>query len=68
MSNEDKLFLKEKEVAFLNDREKIIKERIKEEEQLEAVQLGGIKQMVWEFLIREKHFKPEEIETNSEFR
>ena len=59
---------KKSEVAFLNDREKLIKERIKQEEQIETVQLGGIKQMVLEFLIRKKHFKPEEIETNPEFR
>jgi hypothetical protein len=59
---------KKSEVAFLNDREKLIKERIKQEEQLETVQLGGIKQMVLEFLTREKHFKPEEIETNPEFK
>jgi hypothetical protein len=59
---------KKSEVAFLNDREKLIKERIKQEEQIETAQLGGIKQMVLEFLIREKHFKPEEIETNPEFR
>ena len=59
---------KKSEVAFLNDREKLIKERIKEEEQLETMQLGGIKQKVWELLIKEKQFKPEEIETNSEFK
>ena len=52
----------------MNDRKKLIEELIKQEEQLETVQLGGIKQMVLEFLIREKHFKPEEIETNSEFK
>jgi hypothetical protein len=55
-------------VAFLNDREKFMVERIKEEEQIETVQLGGIKQKVFEFLIKEKQFKPEEIETDPEFR
>jgi hypothetical protein len=55
-------------VAFLNDREKFILEIIKEEEQIETAQLGGIKQKVFEFLIKEKQFKPEEIETDTEFR
>jgi hypothetical protein len=59
---------KKSEVDFLNDREKLIKERIKQEEQLETVQLGGIKQMIFEFLIKEKLFEPEEIETNPEFK
>jgi hypothetical protein len=55
-------------VAFLNDRKKLILEHIKEEEQIETVQIGGIKQKVFEFLIKEKQFKPEEIETDPEFR
>jgi hypothetical protein len=55
-------------VAFLNDREKFMVECIKEEEQIETAQLGGIKQKVFEFLIKEKQFKPEEIETDPEFR
>ena len=59
---------KKSEVDFLNDREKLIKERIKQEEQLETEQLGGIKQMIFEFLIKEKLFEPEEIETNPEFK
>src|SRR3972149_1737412 len=58
---------KGKQGGFLDNREKLIKERIKEEEELETIQLTGIKQKVWEFLIREKYFKPEEIETNPEF-
>ena len=52
----------------MNDREKFILEIIKEEEQIETAQLGGIKQKVFEFLIKEKQFKPEEIETDPEFR
>lgn len=59
---------KKSEVAFLNDREKLIKERIQADEQLKTMQLGGIKQKVWELLIKEKQFKPEEIETNPEFK
>ncbi len=52
----------------MNDREKLIEELIKADEQLEIMQLGSIKQKVWEFLIKEKQFKPEEIETDPEFR
>src|SRR4030043_781799 len=52
----------------MNDRKKLIEELIQADEQLETMQLGGIKQKVFEFLIKEKQFKPEEIETNSEFK
>ena len=52
----------------MNDRKKLIEKLIKADEQLETVQLGGIKQMIFEFLIKEKLFEPEEIETNSEFK
>jgi hypothetical protein len=55
-------------VVFLNNREKIIKEQIQAEKQLETVQIGDIKQKVWEFLINEKQFKIEEIETDPEFK
>jgi hypothetical protein len=52
----------------MNDREKLIEQRIKEEEEIETMQLSGIKQAVWEFLIKEKQFKPGEIKTDPEFR
>jgi hypothetical protein len=52
----------------MNDRKKLIEELIKADEQLEIMQVGGIKQKVWEFLIKEKQFNPEEIETDPEFR
>ena len=52
----------------MNDRKKLIEELIKAEEQLETMQLGGIKQKVRELLIKEKQFKPEEIETDPEFK
>jgi len=52
----------------MNNRKKLIEELIKQDEQLETMQLGGIKQKVFEFLIKEKQFKPEEIETDPEFR
>jgi hypothetical protein len=52
----------------MNNRKKLIEELIKQDEQLETMQLGGIKQKVFEFLIKEKQFKTEEIETDTEFR
>jgi hypothetical protein len=52
----------------MNDREKLIKARIKAEDEIEAIALSGIRQNIWEFLVKEKQFKPEEIETDPEFR
>ena len=52
----------------MNDREKLIEQRIKAEEDIETMQLSGIKQMILEFLIKEKQFKPEEIKTDPEYR
>jgi len=52
----------------MDDRKKLIEEIIKADEQIETAQVSGIKQKVWEFLIKEKQFKLEEIETDPEFR
>jgi hypothetical protein len=52
----------------MNDREKLIEQRIKEEEEIETMQLTGIKQAVWELLAKEKQFKPEEIEIDPQFK
>jgi len=52
----------------LEDREKLIQERIKAEEQVEIMQLKGVKQKVWEILTKEKKFNPGEIEIDPEFR
>jgi len=52
----------------MEDREKLIREKLKEEELIDVIQLRGINQMVWEMLIKEKGFNPEEIEINPEFR
>jgi hypothetical protein len=52
----------------LEDREKLIRERIEEEEHLEMIHLGGVKQKVWEILTKEKMFDPGEIEIDPEFR
>jgi hypothetical protein len=52
----------------MNDREKLIEKQIKIEEEIEATQITGIKRKILEFLIKEKHFKPEEIETAPQFK
>ena len=52
----------------MNDREKLIEQRIKAEDEIEAIELSGIKQNIWEFLAKEKQFKTEEIKTNPVFR
>jgi hypothetical protein len=52
----------------MNDREKLIEEQIKIEEEIETMQLTGIKEKIWEFLVKEKQFKPEEIETDPRFK
>lgn len=52
----------------MDDRKKLIRERIEEEEQLEMMHLGGVKQKVWEILTKEKMFDPGEIEIDPEFR
>jgi hypothetical protein len=51
----------------LEDREKLIKEMIIEEEYVEKMQLKGIKTKVWEILTMEKKFHPGEIEIDPEF-
>jgi hypothetical protein len=52
----------------MEDREKLIRDKIKEEELIDMMQLRGINQMLWEMLTKEKGFNPEEIEINPEFR
>jgi hypothetical protein len=52
----------------MEDREKLIRQKIKEEELIDMMQLRGIKQILWEILIKEKGFNPEEIEIDPEFR
>lgn len=52
----------------MEDREKLIQEKIKAEEQVEIMQLKGVKQKVWEILTKEKNFDPGEIEIDPEVR
>ncbi len=50
------------------EREKIILEKIKEEELLEHIKIEGAKEVVWDTLINNKLFKPEEIKIDPSFK
>ncbi len=52
----------------MNDKEKLIREIIMNEERVEIMQLQGIRQKVWETLTKEKKFDPGDIEIDPEFR
>lgn len=52
----------------MEDREKLIQEKIKEEEFIEMMQLKGVKQKVLDILIKEQEFSLDEIEIDPEFR
>jgi hypothetical protein len=54
---EKRLYVMDKE-----EREKKIKERIEQEEFIEAMQLRGIQRSVWEFLTQQKGYDPNDIE------
>ena len=52
----------------MEDREELIRKKIEEEESIEQIQLEGIKQRVWELLIKDKRFKREDIQINQRCR
>jgi hypothetical protein len=52
----------------MDEKEELIRKKIDEEELIEQVQLEGIKQKVWEFLIKEKQFQKEDIQINPKCR
>jgi hypothetical protein len=52
----------------MEDREKLIKEKIAEKESIEQMQLLGVKQIVYEILTKEKGFYPEDIQIDPQFR
>ena len=52
----------------MEDREKLIQERIKAEEAAEIEELKGVKERVWDILTKEKNYDPSEIEIDPEFR
>ena len=52
----------------MDEREKLIQEKIKAEEFIEMMQLKGIRQEIQEILAKEKAFDPKEIEIDPVFR
>ena len=52
----------------MEDREKLIQERIKAEEAAEIEELKGVKERVWDILTKEKNYDPSEIEIDPEYR
>ncbi len=51
----------------MKEREKIIKEKLMAEEQEEMLYIANLKQVVRDMLIKEKGYKPREIEIDSRF-
>jgi CRISPR/Cas system endoribonuclease Cas6 (RAMP superfamily) len=51
----------------MEDREKLILQKIAEKESIELMQLRGVKSIVYEILINEKAFYPEEIQIDPQF-
>ncbi len=49
------------------EKDKKIREKIEEEEQLEQIRLEGVKEWVWDILLNLKHFHPEEIKIDPQF-
>jgi hypothetical protein len=52
----------------LEDREKLRQEKITAEEKVEMIRVSGIKQKVWNVLIKERKYAPGDIEVDPEFR
>jgi Type I restriction enzyme R protein N terminus (HSDR_N) len=51
----------------MEDRDKLIREKIAEKESIEMMQLMGAKHIVYEILTKEKGFYPEEIQIDPQF-
>jgi len=51
----------------MEDREKLIREKIAEKESIEQMQLLGVKHIVYEILTKEKGFYPEDIQIDPKF-
>jgi hypothetical protein len=53
---------------YMNDRDKLIKEKIEEKEKITSMQYRGVKHFVYETLIHEKGYHPDEIQADPQFR
>ena len=54
--------------CILENREKLIQEKIMAEENVEKMRVSGVKQKVWDILIKERKYDPGDIEVDPEFR
>ena len=52
----------------MEDREKLIQEKIAEKEFIERMQLRGVQRVLYEILTEDKGFHPEEIQIDPQFR
>jgi len=59
--------INESNEAQRKEREKIVMEKAKEEEMIAQEQLEGVKDWVWDLLITEKKYRPEEIKIDPQF-
>jgi hypothetical protein len=59
--------MNESNEAQRKEREKIVMEKVKEEDMIAQEQLEGVKEWVWELLINKKNFHPEEIKIDPQF-
>lgn len=51
----------------MNKREKLIMEKIAEKESIEMMQFMGVKHIVYEILIKEKRFHPDDVQVDPRF-
>jgi hypothetical protein len=51
----------------MEDRYKLIREKIAEKEIIESMQLSGVKQIIYRMLLMEKGFHPEDIQIDPQF-
>ncbi len=52
----------------MEDREKLIKGKIEKQEFIEMMQLQGLRKIVWEILINEKRYEPNDIKIDPQFK
>jgi hypothetical protein len=52
----------------MEDREKLIKEKIEKQEFIEIIQLQGLRQIVWKILINEKKYELNDIKIDPQFK
>jgi hypothetical protein len=59
--------INESNEAQRKEREKIVMEKVREEDMIAQAQLEGVKEWVWDLLISEKKFRPEDIKIDPQY-